>query len=132
MTLQDVQAHHRRADPDGPDDQVNVESAGEAVAKGVVYAIKGTHIEGGDIFMKRAVLKSTVTTEADITIERHHAGHQGDRRRPGGARVPDRGAVGDQGPTRARQAGCRHAAVRPAGWLPHAAEPAQLAMAIGG
>src|SRR5262249_52269803 len=43
-------------------DQVNVESAGEAVAKGVVYAIKATHIEGGDIFLKRAVLKTKATT----------------------------------------------------------------------
>jgi hypothetical protein len=49
-------------DGDGDLDQVNVESAGEAVAKGVVYAIKGTHIEGGDIYMKRAVLNSTATT----------------------------------------------------------------------
>jgi Ca2+-binding RTX toxin-like protein len=49
-------------DGDGDLDQVNVESAGEAVAVGVVNAIKRTHIEGGDIYMKRAVLNSMATT----------------------------------------------------------------------
>jgi hypothetical protein len=47
---------------DGSLEQINVSSAGEAVALGVVNAIKRTHIEGGDIYMKRAVLNSTATT----------------------------------------------------------------------
>jgi Ca2+-binding RTX toxin-like protein len=47
---------------DGTLEKVNVESAGEAVAVGVVNAIKRTQIEGGDIYMKRAVLNSTATT----------------------------------------------------------------------
>jgi hypothetical protein len=49
-------------DGDGDLDRVDVASAGEAVAVGVVNAIKRTHIEGGDIFMTRAVLRSTATT----------------------------------------------------------------------